>query len=70
MLKKAKKFIKISCLLLAFLLFIFICTIHLPGLFNPDQARVTLALIELMKDTALMGGALMIAGIYHEKETN
>jgi len=65
----AKKFIKISCLLLALLLFIFICTIHIPGLFDLKPERVTVALIELMKDSALMGGALMIAGIYQEQET-
>lgn len=64
----AKKFIKISCLLLALLLFIFICTIHIPGLFDIHPERVTVALIELMKDSALMGGALMIAGIYQEQE--
>jgi putative oxidoreductase len=62
----ARKFITISCLLLALLLFIFICTIHIPALFDANPVRVTLALIELLKDTALMGGALMIAGIYHE----
>jgi len=62
----AGKFVQISCLLLALLLLIFICTIHIPGLF--DQANSVIALIELLKDTALMGGALMIASIYHEKE--
>ncbi|MEI7982183.1 MAG: DoxX family protein [Bacteroidota bacterium] len=60
----AKKFIRISCLLLALLLLIFICTIHIPGLF--DQSTATMALIELLKDTALMGGSVMIAGIYKE----
>ncbi|MCK9422627.1 MAG: hypothetical protein M0Q38_08520 [Bacteroidales bacterium] len=60
----AKKFIQFSCLLLALLLLIFICTIHIPGLFV--QGTATMALIELLKDTALMGGSLMIAGIYKE----
>jgi uncharacterized membrane protein YphA (DoxX/SURF4 family) len=59
-----KKFIRIACLLLALLLLIFICTIHIPGLFEPAQANT--ALIELFKDTALLGGALMIAGMYKE----
>ena len=62
----AKKFVQISCLLLALLLLIFICTIHIPGLF--DQATATIAMIELLKDTALMGGALVIAGFYAEKK--
>jgi uncharacterized membrane protein YphA (DoxX/SURF4 family) len=56
------RFVKIACILLAFLLGLFIITIHIPNLFDP--AKATVALIELMKDTALMGGALIIAGIY------
>jgi len=73
----AKKYIQLSCLLLALLLFIFILTIHIPGLFNSTIITVlsmqtkfsTLALIELLKDLSLMGGALMIAGIYREEKT-
>ena len=60
----AKKFIRIACLLLSLLLLIFILTIHIPGLFITASANM--ALIELFKDTALMGGALMIAGLYTE----
>ena len=64
----SKKFIRIACLLLALLLLIFICTIHVPGLF--EQQTATMAMIELLKDTSLMGGALMIAGIYNEESTD
>jgi putative oxidoreductase len=72
----AKKYIQLSCLLLALLLLIFILTIHVPGLFdstvltigNMHPTAATLAFIELMKDASLMGGALMIAGIYREEE--
>jgi hypothetical protein len=42
-------------------LFIFIVTIHIPGLFDADPKIVQTSLIELLKDTALMGGAIMIA---------
>jgi len=63
-----KKLIRIACLLLALLLLIFICTIHIPGLF--EGATANMALIELLKDTALMGGALMIAGMYKEENTD
>ncbi len=52
------KFVKITCFSLAGLLLIFITTIHIPGLFT---VNAELALVELLKDTALMGGALMIA---------
>ena len=61
-----KKYIKLSCILLAALLLIFILTIHIPQLFDP--AKKMLALVALLKDTALMGGALMIAGIYQKDE--
>ena len=61
-----KMYIKLSCILLAILLFIFIMVIHIPNLFNHSESM--LALMALLKDTALMGGALMIAGIYHEEK--
>jgi len=64
----SKKFIQIACMLLALLLLIFICTIHIPGLFDPVNQKI--ALIELLKDTALLGGSLMIAGIFKEEDTN
>jgi putative oxidoreductase len=61
------KFVKISTILLAILLFLFIITIHIPHLFiDPD---ITATLIALLKDISLMGGSLMIAGIYTEEET-
>lgn len=55
------KNVQIACFGLAGLLFIFITTIHIPGLFNADPQKVQYALIELLKDTGLMGGAIMIA---------
>jgi len=71
-----KKFVRLSCLLLAGLLFIFILTIHIPQLFfniapeNMDFKFVhILAMTNLLKDFALMGGAILIAGIY-PKENN
>jgi uncharacterized membrane protein YphA (DoxX/SURF4 family) len=54
----ANKFIKTVCYSLAGLLFIFIVTIHIPGL---STANWQIAFIELLKDTGLMGGAIMIA---------
>jgi len=59
------KYIKIACFGLAGLLFIFIVSIHIPGLVNLDPKVAQFALIELLKDTGLMGGALMIA-IYYD----
>jgi uncharacterized membrane protein len=61
-----KKYIKISCILLAIMLFIFIVSIHIPQLFDPEKKL--LALVSLLKDVTIMGGALMIAGIYQKGE--
>jgi putative oxidoreductase len=61
-----KVLVKLSTLLLAFLLFIFIITIHIPHLFI--DADKTITIIALLKDISLLGGALMIAGIYAEEE--
>jgi hypothetical protein len=55
--------------MLALLLFIFIITIHLPHLFHNDPER-TSTLIALLKDISLLGGALMIAGIYSSDEAD
>jgi len=62
-----EKFVKLSTIMLAVLLFIFIVTIHVPHLFHHDAER-TITLIALLKDISLMGGAIMIAGIYSEDE--
>jgi uncharacterized membrane protein YphA (DoxX/SURF4 family) len=61
-----KKLIKISTLILAGLLLIFILTIHIPHLF--DGTDRTPILIALLKDISLMGGSLMIAGYCHDNE--
>lgn len=62
----SKKFVKISTITLAILLFIFIITIHIPHLITDTDKTSTL--IALLKDISLMGGSLMIAGIYSEDE--
>jgi hypothetical protein len=59
------KFIQITCLSLAGLLLIFILTIHIPGLFA--EATMPMALFMMLKDMGLMGGAIMIAAYYHDK---
>jgi len=61
------KYIMVSTILLSILLLIFILTIHIPALFYP--AKWQFALIELLKDTSLLGGSLMIAGMMYEKES-
>jgi uncharacterized membrane protein YphA (DoxX/SURF4 family) len=61
-----KVLVKFSTLMLAFLLFIFIITIHIPHLFA--DADKTATIIALLKDISLLGGSLMISGIYAEEE--
>ena len=63
-----KKFVTLSTIGLAVLLFIFIVTIHIPHLFN--EADRTTTIIALLKDISLLGGSLIIAGIYTEEEAN
>ena len=62
-----KKYVKASTIILAFLLLIFIITIHIPHLFDGKDNTVTI--IALLKDTSLMGGSLMIAAYCTENET-
>jgi uncharacterized membrane protein YphA (DoxX/SURF4 family) len=61
-----KKFVKFSTFVLAGLLFIFIITIHIPHLFTESDKTSTI--IALLKDISLLGGSLMIAGIYSEEQ--
>ena len=56
-----KKMGKIACLGLALMLLTFIVTIHIPGL--GDEATMQMSMVSLLKDMALMGGALTYAGL-------
>jgi len=60
-----KKYVIQSALALAFLLFIFILTIHIPHLIK-GTADKTVTLITLLKDISLMGGSIMVAGVCAE----
>jgi putative oxidoreductase len=62
----SKKYVRISTIMLACLIFIFIATIHIPHLINGADRTTTI--IALLKDISLMGGSLMIAGIYSDDE--
>lgn len=52
--------------LLALMLLIFVLTIHLPGVLDGNQASVS----NMLKDLALAGGALMMAGQYGSESAN
>ncbi len=53
---------KIAMLLLALLLLIYIATIQIPMMMKPDT--MMMGMMGLYKDTGLMAGALMLAGIF------
>ena len=53
------KYVKVACLWLATMLLIVVTTIHIPNLFYPEL--FSMALMEVLQDTALMGASLMIA---------
>jgi putative oxidoreductase len=57
---------KWAALGLALLMLIFIVFIHIPGLGKPALQQI--AMISLLKDIALMGGALTYAGILSRAE--
>lgn len=56
-----KKQVWWSTILLSAMLLGFILTIHLPGMLN---GQMPMAMINLLKDVGLMGGALLIASQY------
>jgi uncharacterized membrane protein len=62
------QFVKITSYLLVIMLAIFILTIHLPNYMNAgDKEMRQLALINILKDTAIASFALHIAaGAYHQ----
>lgn len=63
------RMVKVSAYLLALLLFIFIVFIHLPNYLDAGNSETrSMALINLLKDTAIAGFALHIAaGAHHQK---
>ncbi|MCC5905658.1 MAG: DoxX family protein [Balneolaceae bacterium] len=52
--------VRLASLLLAVMLLVFVFTVHLPAVLDGDPN----AMPNLLKDTSLAGGALLLAGIY------
>lgn len=65
----ANRMVKTAAYLLAVLLFIFIVIIHIPNYLEAgDKAMRSMALINILKDTAIAGFALHVAaGAHHQK---
>ncbi len=59
------KYGKIAGLLLALMLLIFILMVHIPGILSAEnQQQMMSPMQSMLKDTALMAGALAIAGLF------
>ncbi len=58
-----QKYTFIAATLLAVLLIVFVLTIHLPSLIGGNMMAMT----SILKDLALTGGALMVAGQFSEE---
>lgn len=56
-----------ACFGLALMLLVFIATMHLPNLSSPDPQMHMMAMVNLLKDTGLLGAALVIASTYKSK---
>ena len=61
------KFVQVSTIALAILLFVFIVSIHLPNYFSGDDSQKAFAMMAMLKDISLMGGSLIVAGVCKEK---
>ncbi len=55
-----------ACFGLALMLAIFIVTIHLPGVANPETHMMSL--VNVLKDTGLLGAALVVASTFPPKK--
>lgn len=60
------KFVKPICISLSVFLLVVVFAIHLPGLLNIELMRISM--INVLKDTGLAGGGLLIAGIFDISE--
>lgn len=56
---------RLAGLLTALMLFIFVVTIHVPGLSNPAMSQM--AFMSILKDLGLAGGALLISHLATSK---
>lgn len=60
---------KLACVLLALLMIIFIVAVHVPGMMaeGADESAKQMAMMSILKDMALAGGALLCAKLAKDK---
>jgi uncharacterized membrane protein YphA (DoxX/SURF4 family) len=63
-----KIFGKWAMLLLALMLLIFAFTVQLPAMMSSDMAMKMGGTVSFYKDLGLMGGALILAGVFHREK--
>ncbi len=61
-----KKMLGLSAMLIGIMLILFVLTIHIPGMSNPDQMMKMMAMVGMLKDLGLAGGAFMLSAMYAE----
>jgi uncharacterized membrane protein len=59
---------KLAMLLLALMLLIFVLAVQLPAMLGSDPTMKMFGTLSLYKDLGLMGGALILAGIFDKEE--
>ncbi|MGA7838001.1 MAG: DoxX family membrane protein [Ignavibacteriaceae bacterium] len=62
------KYVKPICISLSIFLLVVVFMVHLPGLLNIEIMKISM--INVLKDTGLAGGGLLIAGIFDISEHN
>lgn len=64
-----QKHTRLACVLLGAMLLIFVLTIWIPGVVGAaDESQMAMAMSMLLKDTALAGGAWILADRYSQSE--
>ncbi len=56
-----KRYTKVTCLILSIFLILVVFAVHIPGLFYPNIMQISV--INILKDTGLAGGGLILAGV-------
>jgi len=62
------RYVRQTCLLLSVFLILVVFVVHIPGLLNPDIMQSSM--FNLLKDSGLAGGGLILAGILDLRDVN
>lgn len=62
------KMAKIACILVALLMLVFIISLHMPNAMGDDEMMKQMGMISTLKDLGIMGGALVLAAVFAEKQ--